>query len=177
MLSQSELKQKMAQVPNFPVEGILFYDISPLLSDHKAFESCLDYMSQAVEALPIQPTHFMGAESRGFIFASALAARLSCGLVLARKPGKLPSAVHSASYALEYGQATLQVEKNILGPNDRVVVIDDLLATGGTAQACGQLVEASNSQIAGYVFLLELCGLNGRDQLADAPVNTVLSMP
>ena len=116
----------------------------------------------------------MGIESRGFIFGSTLALELNAGFVLARKPGKLPHEIESASYDLEYGSDSIEVHKDAIRPGDRVLVFDDLIATGGTAAAACDLVERLGGEVAGVLFLIELTGLNGRERLGDRPVHSIL---
>ena len=159
-------------IPDFPKPGILFRDITPLLANPKGFHITLDTIAQ----------HFVGEhvdaivaiESRGFIFGGALAARLNASFVPVRKPGKLPGPLDSVSYDLEYGTDTLEIHRDALWRDARVVVVDDLLATGGTAQATGKLVAKQGARVIAYAFVVELDALDGRRHLAPAPVVSLL---
>lgn len=157
------LTDYIAAVPDFPKPGILFRDITPLLASPEAFNACLD--SLAERALQLSPTHIMGVESRGFIFGAPLARQLGLPFILARKPGKLPRPTYDITYQLEYGEDQLSVHREDLPPNANVLVIDDLLATGGTAEACCRLIHSAKAQVSGLLFVIELAGLQGRDRL------------
>lgn len=159
-------------VPDFPQEGILFRDITPLLADPRGFHIVLDAIAHRF--IGIQVDAVVGIESRGFIFGGALAARLNTSFVPVRKPGKLPSATDKVSYSLEYGEAELEMHRDALREGARVVVVDDLLATGGTASAAGALVERAGGIVEAYAFVIELCALEGRAQLGEKPVVSVL---
>ena len=152
-------------VPDYPKPGIVFKDITPLLANGPAFASVIAEFAAALEGHA--PTQIVGVESRGFIFAAAVAHALGCGLTIVRKPGKLPRVTRRMSYALEYGTDTLEMHADALGAGDRVVVVDDVLATGGTAGAVGELVRASGASLASFAFLLELGFLDGRKKLQD----------
>ena len=158
----------VVDVPDHPKPGIVFKDITPLIANGPAFREVIDQFAAAV--LPMRPTHLIGVESRGFIFGAALAHALGLGLTLARKPGKLPRETRKVSYALEYGSDALELHSDATQPGDRVVVIDDVLATGGTAAAVSQLVRDSGAELAGLVFLMELGFLDGRARLPAVPV-------
>lgn len=160
------------EIPDTPKPGILFYDVTPLLASGTAFRHVTDLMHEAV--LPLQPTVVVSIEARGFLFAAPLAQRLGVGLVPVRKPGKLPCDTISASYDLEYGSGTLSMHKDALLPADRVLIVDDILATGGTLQATMQLVRQLGARIAGCAMLMELADLGGRHVLGDIPFFTVL---
>ncbi len=168
-----DLRTVIRDVPDFPRPGILFRDITPVLEDPAAFRAALDALQRIVA--PLDFSRIVAMESRGFIFAAPLCDRLGKGLVLLRKQGKLPGATESVSYALEYGEAALEVHRDSVGPGDRVVVLDDLLATGGTAEAAGRLVRKLGATVAGYVFLVELGPLGGRGRLTDAPVFSLVN--
>jgi len=163
-----DLKTVIRDVPDFPRPGILFRDITPVLADPAAFRAALDGLEAYVRTLRCD--RLAAVESRGFLFAAPLAARLGLGLAILRKPGKLPAATVAESYALEYGEATLHLHADAVAPGERVAVIDDLLATGGTAAAAGRLIRRLGGEVASYVFLVELADLGGRARLADAPV-------
>ena len=152
-------------VPDFPKPGILFRDISPLLVNAKAFEYAIDEMHRVAQELNY--THILGIESRGFIFGAALAQRSQKGLVMARKPNKLPLATYRESYGLEYGVDVLEIQQNILPPGSSVLLVDDVLATGGTMLAASQLVRQSQSIPVGAIALLEIEFLAGSKKLAE----------
>ncbi len=167
-----ELKQRIRHVPDFPKPGILFYDVTTLLKDPVGFRLAVDAMSEPYvdESIDL----IVGIESRGFIFGSAVADRLSTGFAPVRKLGKLPSTTRRASYALEYGTDTLEIHDDAVTQGQRVLVMDDLLATGGTAAATVGLVRALGGDVVGVQFLIELVALNGRDRLAGERIGTVL---
>ncbi len=151
-------------VPDFPKPGIMFRDISPLLANPSAFQEAINQL--AVLTNDIQYTHILGIESRGFIFGAALANHLSKPLVLARKPNKLPLEVHQESYGLEYGKDLLEMQKAIIPLGSRVLIVDDVLATGGTFLAAASLVKKAQSDVAAAVSLLEIRFLKGAEKLA-----------
>lgn len=159
-------------VPDYPKPGILFYDITPLLGSPEAFAAVIDHMAEA--ALPLRPTRIVAAEARGFLFAAPLAQRLGLGLAPVRKPGKLPCATYEAGYDLEYGSNTLCLHKDALNPSDRVLIVDDILATGGTLDAMIRLVHQSGAAVAGCCMLMELDALHGRRVLGDIPLSVLL---
>ena len=154
-----DLKAHIRQIPDFPKPGILFYDISTLLAHAEAWRETVDRVADAVRAY--RPDVLAAIESRGFIFAGPVAYKLGIGFTMVRKVGKLPGEVVSHAYDLEYGSDTLQVAEGLIPPGSRVVLIDDLLATGGTAQAAVELVRKLGAEVAGAVFLIELMGLKG----------------
>ena len=159
-------------VPDFPQPGVLFRDITPLLHDPEALRSANDALAETVRAL--RPTVVAGIEARGFIFGVPVAERLVLPFVPMRKPGKLPAEYASVAYALEYGEAELQLHRDPSVEGQRVAVIDDLLATGGTAEAAGRLVRALGGEVAGFVFFVELTELGGRARLGDDEVVTLV---
>ncbi len=161
----SDLKKLIREVPDFPKPGILFYDITTLLQDPEGFAALTEQLVSRCGAF--RPDTVVGIEARGFIFGPLLAARLGTGFVPVRKPGKLPAATDQITYDLEYGQDTLQIHRDAIRPAQRVLVVDDLLATGGTAAATCRLVEQSGGEVAGLVFVVELTFLEGRKKLAD----------
>ncbi|HVW06044.1 MAG TPA: adenine phosphoribosyltransferase [Vicinamibacterales bacterium] len=167
-----ELKQRIRHVPDFPKPGILFYDVTTLLKDPVGFRLAVDAMAEpyADEQIDL----IVGIESRGFIFGSAVADRLSTGFAPVRKLGKLPSTTRRATYALEYGTDTLEIHDDAVTKGQRVLVMDDLLATGGTAAATVGLVRALGGDVVGVQFLIELVALNGRERLAGERIGTVL---
>lgn len=159
-------------VPDFPEPGILFKDISPVLADASLYQEIVAWMGEGWGSVD----KIVAMESRGFLFAPALIGPLDAGLALARKAGKLPHHTTAVSYELEYGQATLEMHVDAIAPGERVLVIDDLLATGGTAGATVQLVRKLGGEVLGCCFLIELSFLQGRQHL-DVPVRSLVSVP
>jgi adenine phosphoribosyltransferase len=160
------LRAHLRDVPDFPKPGILFKDITPLLADPRAFHITLDLFAERFIGEHIDTV--VGIESRGFIFGGALAARLNGSFVPVRKPGKLPYKTDSVAYSLEYGEATLQMHVDAIKPGAKVLIVDDLLATGGTATAAAELTTRQGGVIAGFAFVVELDFLGGRLKLAEA---------
>lgn len=158
-----ELKKMIREVPNFPKPGILFYDITTLLKDKGGFKKVIDAMTERIS--PLRPDVILGIEARGFIFAPALAYNLGAGFVPVRKPNKLPAESERISYELEYGMDTLEMHRDAVKPGMRVVIADDLLATGGTSLATVRLAEKLGGKIAGIGFVIELDFLKGRERL------------
>jgi adenine phosphoribosyltransferase len=159
-------------IPDFPKTGILFRDITPLLADPRGFHITLDAMAERF--VGEHADAIVAVESRGFIFGGALAARLNASFVPVRKPGKLPSRTHSVSYALEYGEGRLEMHTDALDSGARVIIVDDLLATGGTAAGAGELVRRQGASVIAYAFVIELEGLGGRPRLAPTPVVSLI---
>jgi adenine phosphoribosyltransferase len=168
----SQLKARIRHVPDFPKPGILFYDVTTLLRDRDGFRLAIDSMASPFASSAIDLV--VGIESRGFILGSAVADRIGAGFVPVRKLGKLPSATIRASYALEYGTDSLEMHRDAVEPGQRVLIVDDLLATGGTASATVQLVRQLGGEIAGISLLIELVALNGRSKLEGENVHVVL---
>ncbi|HET6417050.1 MAG TPA: adenine phosphoribosyltransferase [Polyangiales bacterium] len=166
------LRRRIRDVPDFPKKGILFRDITPLLADVEAFRTSIQLMAEALDGESVHAV--VGIESRGFMFGAALADKLGVGFVPVRKPGKLPAATYRAEYDLEYGSDAVEIHQDALSPGDRVVVVDDLIATGGTAQATAELVRQCGAEVAAFVFLIHLVGLEGIEKLAPARVITIL---
>jgi len=158
------LKAKIRHVPDFPKAGILFYDVTTLLRDAAGLKLALDSLTQPYEGRAIDLV--VGIESRGFILGAAVADRLNAGFVPVRKLGKLPAATVKANYSLEYGTDSLEMHRDAIQSGQRVLIVDDLLATGGTAAATVQLVEELGGQVEGVAFLIELVELKGRERLA-----------
>jgi len=158
-----DLKQMIREVPDFPKKGILFYDITTLLKDKTGFKKVIDVLTDQIR--PLRPDSVLGIEARGFIFAPALAYNLGAGFVPIRKPKKLPAETERISYELEYGMDTLELHKDAVKPGMRVVIADDLLATGGTALASVRLVEKLGGDVVALSFVIELEALKGRDRL------------
>ena len=167
-----DLKKMIREVPDFPKKGILFYDITTLLKDKAGFRKVIDALTELIR--PLQPDVVLGIEARGFIFAPALAYHLGAGFVPVRKPNKLPADVERISYELEYGMDTLEVHKDAVKPGARVVIADDLLATGGTSLASVHLAERLGGKVAAVSFVIELESLKGRDRLAGYNVVSLL---
>lgn len=167
-----DLASTIRSVPDFPVEGILFYDITTLLKDPVALKYCIDQLAEKYHDFDIDV--IVGMESRGFIFGMPLAYKLGVGFVPIRKPGKLPAETISESYALEYGTNTLEIHKDAIEAGQRVLVVDDLLATGGTARATCNLVERLGGTVASIAFIIELTFLNGRSQLEGFDIFSLL---
>ena len=166
------LKAAVRDVPDFPKPGILFKDITPVLRDADLFRRAMDLLAVCSDDLRVDKV--VAIESRGFILGGALALRLGAGFVPVRKPGKLPWKARSASYALEYGTDTLEMHEDAVSPADRVLVVDDVIATGGTARAAGELVEALGARVAAYLFLVELAFLGGRAKLPGCDVRSLI---
>jgi adenine phosphoribosyltransferase len=171
-VSELDLKAKIRDVPDFPTAGILFKDVTPLIADPVAFRETIDRL--AAWAGPRMPQVILGAEARGFIFGGALAYALGSGFVPARKPGKLPWRTIEAVYALEYGTDALQMHADAIEPGARVIVLDDVLATGGTARAKVELVEQLGGVVVGALFVIELAFLDGRKRLAGYDVHALV---
>ncbi len=164
MAKELDLTQYIRDVPDFPQPGILFRDITPLLQNAEAVHAVIDLLTKHYRRAGL--TAVVSIESRGFLFGAPLAYNLRLPLVPVRKPGKLPAAKMSVEYSLEYGSGQLDIHKDALTKDDRVVIIDDLLATGGTAMATAKLVEMLGAKVEGFAFLIELAFLGGRDLLA-----------
>lgn len=171
-MNMDQLKIKIRHVPDFPKAGILFYDITTLLQEPAGFRAAIDsmalpFLNQGIEVV-------VGIESRGFIFGAAVADRIDAGFIPVRKPGKLPSRTIRQTYALEYGTDSLEMHADAIRNGQRVLIVDDLLATGGTARATLDLVQELGGHVHGLAFLIELVGLNGRERLGGQQIHTVL---
>ncbi|MBI4720186.1 MAG: adenine phosphoribosyltransferase [Chitinivibrionia bacterium] len=169
----NDLKKYIRSVPDFPKPGINFYDITTLIQDPEGFGKALDMMESRVR--PWQPSVILGIESRGFVFGAPLADRLNIGLVVARKPGKLPARTISHQYELEYGHDSLELHADAVNHGDRVVIVDDLIATGGTLVAACKLVEQLGGTVAGVAAVIDLSFLPWREKLAGYPVEYLIS--
>lgn len=167
------VRQTLRAIPDYPKPGILFQDITPVLQDGPLLRDVVSDLCRPFRARDI--THVMGIEARGFILGGAVAAALGAGFVPARKPGKLPWERATESYDLEYGTDALEAHRDALGSGNRVLVVDDVLATGGTARAAGQLARGLGAELVGWSFLLEIAALAGRERLSGAPCHTVAS--
>ena len=159
---------KIADVPDFPKPGILFKDITPLLQDKKAFNDAVDDLASHLNGA----NKVAGIESRGFIFAAAIAAKHNLGLVLLRKPGKLPRKTHVVQYELEYGFDSLEMHQDALDKNDSVLLVDDVLATGGTMMAGCELIAKSGAKLTNCAVFIEISALNGRNRLSSIPIHS-----
>lgn len=168
---------RIRSVPGFPKEGIIFRDFMPVLSDARALRLLLEGMQRA---LPVPADSFdtiAGLEARGFLFGPALAAHLGKGFLAIRKAGKLPPQTIGESYDLEYGTASVEVETNLVHPGERVLIVDDLIATGGTAKAAADLIVKAGGVVVGFSFVMELIGLDGLSHLGGLPTSSLVSMP
>jgi len=171
-VEQAELKAIIRDIQDFPVRGIIFRDITTLLKDPDAFHEVIDKLAARLQ--PYQPTKIVGIESRGFIFAAPLAYMLGAGFVPARKLGKLPAPTVTAEYELEYGSNTVELHRDAIEVGERVVIVDDLLATGGTSKAAIQLVEHLGGHVVALGYLIELTFLHAREQLGRYNVVTLI---
>ena len=158
-----DLKKYIRSIQDYPKKGILFRDITTLIKDENAFKNCIDQMSQILNK--INYSKIAGIESRGFIFASPLSYNLSKSHVLLRKKNKLPAERYSVDFELEYGKATLEIHKDSISRKEKVIIVDDLIATGGTAEAAAKLIEKSGGEVAGFIFVINLFDLGGKDLL------------
>jgi adenine phosphoribosyltransferase len=169
-----DLKAQIRQIPDFPKPGILFYDISTLLQRADAFREAIDRLAELV--IPHRPDRLVGIESRGFVFAAPLALRLGVGFAMVRKRGKLPGSVVGHAYNLEYGSDTIEISADLIPAGSRVVIVDDLIATGGTAAATAELLAKIDGEVVAAAFLIELSDLDGRRRL-QVPIESVLAYP
>ena len=166
-----ELKDTIRAIEDYPKEGVIFRDITTLLKDKDAFKKSVDEMAAKIDDYVDK---IIGIEARGFIFGAALAYKLNKGFIPVRKPGKLPWDKISESYDLEYGEDSIEIHKDALEPGEKIVIVDDLLATGGTSKACLKLVRSLGGEVSSLVFLAELEGLEGRDELKGEKVHSVI---
>ncbi len=169
-----DLKSLIRDIPDFPKPGIVFRDITTLLRDPAGLHYTIDAMAQNFSAAGLNVDYVVGIESRGFIVAVPLAYKLGIGFIPVRKVGKLPSLVHSVEYELEYGMDRLEIHQDALQPGSRVMIVDDLLATGGTASATAKLVQQIDCELVGFGFIIELKDLQGRKKLQDVPIVTLV---
>ena len=167
-----DLKEKVRDVPDFPQPGVVFRDIMPLLADPEALRQTIQKLASWVRSK--QPDLVLGAEARGFILGPAIAYEIGCGFVAARRPGKLPPETVSATYALEYGQNALEVHPEMIGRGSRVLIHDDVLATGGTVEAIAGLVESLGGEVVGCAFIIELTFLGGRERLSQYDLHALI---
>jgi len=171
-MSAEDLRAKIREIPDFPKPGILFYDITTLLKDASAYREAIDLMVEPYRDAGIDLV--VGMESRGFIFSGPIAYQLRAGLIPVRKLGKLPAETVSVEYALEYGSNTLEIHRDAIEPGQKVLIVDDLLATGGTVRGTIELVERLKGQIVGLAFLVELLALKGRERLQEYKTTSVI---
>lgn len=169
----AEMRALIRAIPDFPKPGILFRDITPLIKDARGFKAAIDMLADPYRGQRID--YVVAIEARGYLVGAPLAHTLGTGLIPVRKPGKLPYDTLKADYALEYGTNTLEVHSDALGNGERVLIADDLLATGGTAAATKSLVEKLGGQVVGFAFLIELADLRGREKLGGTPVTTLMT--
>ncbi len=165
-----DLKKYIRSIQDYPKKGILFRDITTLIKDKDAFKECIDLMSKIISTLNCDK--IAGIESRGFIFSAPLSYNLSKPNILMRKKNKLPAEKYSVDFKLEYGQATLEVHTDSIGKNEKIIIVDDLIATGGTAEAAAKLVEKSGGEVAGFIFAINLFDLNGKKLLENKGYKT-----
>jgi adenine phosphoribosyltransferase len=163
-----DIKALIRDIPDFPQPGIVFRDITTLLRDAEGLRYTIDSLAERCCDLSVD--YVVGMESRGFIFGAPLAYAMNVGFIPVRKPGKLPAAVHSVEYALEYGTDRLEIHQDAAAPPSRVLIVDDVIATGGTAAATASLIQQTGCELAGFGFIIELMFLNGRSKLPDVPI-------
>jgi adenine phosphoribosyltransferase len=168
------IKNAIRDIPDFPKKGILFKDITPLLQDGALFQQTIDALADQYIGKKIDVV--VGVESRGFIFASALAYKLGAGVVIVRKPGKLPYKTYQVTYELEYGTDAVEIHQDAIQPGQQVLLVDDLLATGGTLQATAKLIEKFDANVVGIAFLIELGFLHGREKLQNYDITTLITV-
>ncbi|MEE1295286.1 MAG: adenine phosphoribosyltransferase [Bifidobacterium sp.] len=171
------LISRIRSVRDFPKDGILFRDFMPVLADARALSILMDALVASLPVAPDEIDAVAGLEARGFLFGPALAARMGKAFIAVRKAGKLPPPVKAQSYSLEYGSATMEVEEDAIHDGERVLIVDDLIATGGSAAAARDLVIACGGRVAGFSFVMELVGLGGAAALGDYPTRSLLTMP
>ena len=169
-----DLKSLIRDIPDFPKPGIMFRDITTLLRHPEGLRYTIDTLVQKCQEADLSADYVVGMESRGFIFGPLLAYKLGAGFIPVRKPGKLPAAVHRVEYELEYGMDTLEVHQDAFNPDSRILIVDDLIATGGTAAATAKLVQQIGCELVGFGFIIELRDLGGRQKLPDVPVVTLI---
>ena len=172
-----DLKKYIRSIQDYPKKGILFRDITTLIKDKNAFKNCIEQMTEILSKLNYDK--ISAIESRGFIFASPLSYNLSKPYILLRKKDKLPAEKYSVDFELEYGKATLEIHKDSISPKEKVIIVDDLIATGGTAEAAGKLIKISEGKVAGFIFVINLFDLGGSDKLIkqDYKVENLINFP
>lgn len=172
MFTEKDFKDRIREIPDYPKKGILFYDITTLVKDPEAYHELILQLANSIRNLDVDVV--IGPEARGFVIGAPVAYALGAGFVLARKPGKLPAEVFKYSYGLEYGNDCLEIHKDAIKPGQRVALVDDLLATGGTAAATVKLIEAMGGKVVAAAFAVELTDLNGREKLVGPEIRTVI---
>ncbi|PSF35700.1 adenine phosphoribosyltransferase [Aphanothece hegewaldii CCALA 016] len=165
-----DLKTLIRNIPDFPKPGIMFRDITTLLNNAEGLRYTIDSLTEKCLELDLKPDHIVGMESRGFLFGVPLAYQLNVGFIPVRKPGKLPAAVHTIKYDLEYGTDKLEIHQDAVAAHHKVLIVDDLIATGGTAKATADLLQKIGCEVLGFAFIIELVDLKGRRQLPDLPI-------
>jgi adenine phosphoribosyltransferase len=169
-INRMDLKTLIRNIPDFPKPGIMFRDITTLLNDAEGLRYTIDTLTEKCQAAGLEPDYIVGMESRGFLFGVPLAYQLNAGFIPVRKPGKLPSAVYTVEYDLEYGTDKLEIHQDAVAAHHKVLIVDDLMATGGTAKATAQLLQNIGCEVVGFAFIIELVDLQGRQKLPLAPV-------
>ena len=172
-----KLRDAVRTAPDFPIEGIMFRDITPVLSDGTLLSATTDLFIERMNEAGWTPEAIVGPEARGFIFGALLAAELGISFVPVRKPGKLPASKMRVDYSLEYGTNSLEMHEDALKPGERAVIVDDLLATGGTVNACIELCQKAGAEVVGALFVIELDGLDGRGTISPVPSISLLDFP
>jgi len=165
-----DLKSLIRDIPDFPKPGIVFRDITTLLNDPAGLRYTIDTLAVKCQEQNLVPDYIVAMESRGFIFGTPLAYQLEAGFIPVRKPGKLPAAVHTVEYELEYGSDTLEIHQDAVQPGSKVLIVDDLIATGGTAKATAELLDRIGCEVLGFSFIIELKNLAGRQKLPSLPI-------
>lgn len=168
-----DLKSLIRDIPDFPKPGIIYRDITTLLQSSNGLSYVIDHFSELFSEQEID--YVIGIESRGFIFAAPIAYKLGAGFVPVRKAGKLPAKIHSIEYELEYGSDSLEIHQDAIQPESRILIVDDLIATGGTAAATAELVNKLDCELIGFAFIIELLALEGRAKLPDAPIQSMVT--
>lgn len=169
-----DLKSLIRDIPDFPKPGIMFRDITTLLNNAEGLRYTIDTLTEKCREKGMIPDYIVGMESRGFLFGVPLAYALGAGFIPVRKPGKLPAAVHSIEYDLEYGTDTLEIHQDAVAAHHKVLIVDDLIATGGTAKATAELLQKIGCEVLGFAFIIELTFLEGRKKLPDLPIITLV---
>jgi len=172
-----QLQQQIRTIPDFPIQGIMFRDITPLLNSGEYLNKITDMFVQICNHNNWTPDYIVGPEARGFIFGPMLAAELGAGFIPVRKPGKLPSSTIQIEYSLEYGSNILEMHDDVISPGAKIIIIDDLLATGGTVDACVKLCQQQGGEVIGNLFVIELEGLDAREKLLPIPCESLLLYP
>lgn len=168
-----DIKSLIRDIPDFPKPGIIYRDITTLLQSSEGLNYVIDYFSELFSEHKID--YVIGIESRGFIFGAPIAYKLGAGFVPVRKAGKLPAEIHSIEYELEYGSDTLEIHQDAIQPESRILIVDDLIATGGTAAATAELINKLGCELIGFAFIIELLALEGRAKLPDAPIQSMVT--